>query len=165
MGSKKSSILEKIKEGERVGSEALDVGKKLEGDGHEIKALIDSIDTSMDEDDAQAIKTAESGYSRDFDVAVKSEIDPKEAQMEQLETNATQSSELEKGKVEKAKDTLTEMVGISEVGRTNAEGASDRMSVSAQEYSDYIDEANSIIEQTGDDISSVRDAIGSIFGA
>ena len=44
MGSKKSGILEKIKEGDQIGREAIESGEQLEGDGSEIKSLLDGID-------------------------------------------------------------------------------------------------------------------------
>lgn len=81
MGSKKSGILEKIKEGDQIGREAIESGEQLEGDGSEIKSLLDGIDTSMDEDDLSAVRSAESGYSSDFKSAFKENVETKEADM------------------------------------------------------------------------------------
>ena len=89
MGSKKSGILEKIKEGDQIGREAVEVGEQLEGDGSEIKSLLDGIDTSMDEDDISAVKSAESGYDSSIKSAFKEDVESKEVNMEGIEQDPT----------------------------------------------------------------------------
>lgn len=164
MGSKKSNILEKIKEGGEVGKEAVETGEQLEGDGSEIKGLLDRIDTSMDEDDLSAVQSAESGYSADFKAAFRDTVETKEAEMEGIEGEATDSANEELDKVNDAADKFREMSGVTDVGRSNAEGAADRMRTSAREYEDFISEATSIVEDTKGDVASLRSAIDSIFG-
>lgn len=164
MGSKKSGIGEGIREGDQRGREAIEAGEQLEGDGSEIKSLLDGIDTSMDEDDVEAVRSAESGYSSDFKSAFKEDVDTKADEMKNIETKAINESEGELDKVNDAADKFREMSGISDVGRSNAEGAADRMRDSASEYEEYIDEANSIIEDTQSDVDSLRGAVESIFG-
>lgn len=104
MGSKKSGILEKIKEGDQIGREAIESGEQLEGDGSEIKSLLDGIDTSMDEDDLSAVRSAESGYSSDFKSAFKENVETKEADMEGVEGEASDSASGELEKVNDAAD-------------------------------------------------------------
>ena len=82
MGSRKTSLIERIKEGEKIGEEAIEAGEQLEGDGSEIKSLLDGIDTSMDEDDTAAVQDAESGYSRDFQSAFQEEVETRTVEME-----------------------------------------------------------------------------------
>lgn len=164
MGSKKSNLLEKIKEGDQIGKEAIEVGEQLEGDGSEIKSLLDGIDTSMDEDDVSAVQSAEYGYSSDFQSTFREEVDTKTEEMKGLETDATSESESELDKVTDAADKFQEMSGITDVGGRNAEGAADSMSNSAREYEEYINEANSIIDDTQNDVDSLRSTIDDIFG-
>ena len=164
MGRKKSNLLEKIKEGDQLGKEAIEAGEQLEGDGSEIKALLDGIDTSMDEDDLSAVRSAESGYSSDFQSSFRETVDAKAEEMKQMETDAIGESQSELGKVTDATEAFREMSGITDVGRKNAEGAADSMRESASEYEEYIDEANSIIDDTQSDVDSLRNSIDGIFG-
>lgn len=164
MGSKKSGILEKIKEGDQIGKEAVESGEQLEGDGSEIKAILDGIDTSMDEDDCAAVEGAESGYSSDFKSAFKEDVEIKEAEMEGIEIEASDSASEELEKVSDAADKFREMSGITDVGRNNAESAGDKMRNSATEYEDFMAEATSVLEDTKSDVASLKSSIESIFG-
>lgn len=164
MGSKKSGILEKIKEGDQIGREAIEAGEQLEGDGSEIKAILDGIDSSMDEDDLAAVQNAESGYSSDFKAAFKEDVETKEADMEGIEGEASDSASEELEKVNDAADAFKEMSGVTDVGRSNADSAADSMRGSAAEYEEFVSEATSIIEDTKGDVESLRNSIDSIFG-
>lgn len=164
MGSKKRGILDKIKEGDQIGRNAIEAGEQLEGDGTEIKSLLQGIDTSMDEDDLAAVEQAESGYSADFNSAFKEDVETQEEKMEEVESEASDSSGKELEKVNDATDAFKEMSGITDVGKNNAEGAADSMKKSASEYEDFISEATSIIEETKDDVASLKSSIESIFG-
>lgn len=164
MGSKKRTLIDRIKEGEEVGREAVEAGEQLEGDGSEIKSLLSGIDTSLDEDDLAAVQSAESGYSSDFKAAFREGVDTKAADMTAIETDATNESQTEMGKVTDAASAFREMAGVTDVGRRNAEGAADAMRDSASEYQEYIDEANTIVDDTQGAVDSLRGAIDSIFG-
>ncbi len=164
MGSKKSGILEKIKEGDQIGRKAVESGEQLEGDGSEIKALLDSIDTTMDEDDLSAVQGAESGYSSDFKSAFKEDVETREEEMERIEGEASDSASEELEKVNDASDKFREMSGVTDIGRSNAEGAADKMRSSATEYEEFVSEATSIVEDTKSDVDSLKSSIESIFG-
>lgn len=164
MGSRKSGILEKIKEGDQIGREAVEAGGQLEGDGSEIKSLLDGIDTSMDEDDTAAVRQAESGYSEDFKAAFREDVETRADEMEKTELEAVSETGAELEKVNEAADTLQEIAGITDVGRSNAEGAADAMRGSAEEYETYISEANEIVDETEGQIDSLKSSIDSIFG-
>lgn len=164
MGSKKSGFLEKIKEGDQIGKEAIDTGGNMEREGDQIKAILDSIDTSMDTEDATAVESAETGYSSDFQNAFAEEVDTKVEDMSDVETEAISESQSELEKVNDAADKLREAGGISDIGRENADSAVDRMSSSAAEYQEYIDEANSVLEDTQSETENLKSSIENIFG-
>lgn len=164
MGSKKRTLIDRIKEGEDVGREAVEAGEQLEGDGSEIKSLLSGIDTSLDEDDLAAVQSAESGYSSDFKAAFREGVDTKAADLTAIETEAMNESQTEMGKVTDAASAFREMAGVTDVGRRNAEGAADAMRDSANEYQEYIDEANTIVDDTQGAVDSLRGAIDSLFG-
>lgn len=164
MGSKKSGILEKIKEGDQIGREAIESGEHLEGDGSEIKSLLDGIDTSMDEDDLTAVQSAESGYSADFQSAFKEDVETKETEMEGIEGEASDSASEELEKVNDAFDKFEKMSSVTDVGSSHAESAADKMRSSATEYEDFVSEAASIVEETKGEVASLKNSIESIFG-
>lgn len=164
MGSKKKGILDRIKEGEEVGGEAIDYGETLEGDGKEIKALLDSIDTSIDEDDLRAVKTAEAGYDSAFQNEFKERVDPNERKAENIEKNSIEESSQERVKVSDAARRFQEAARITDVGRQNAEDGSDAMTDSVREYESYISEAEKITRKTREEVESLRTSIDGIFG-
>lgn len=164
MGSKKRKLVDRIKEGEEMGREAVEVGEQLEGDGSEIKSLLSGIDTSLDEDDLAAVRSAESGYSSDFKAEFREGVDTKAADMTAIETEIMDESRIEMDKVTDAVSAFREMAGVTDVGRRNAEGAADVMRESASEYQDYVDKANTVIDDTKGAVDSLRGAIDSIFG-
>ncbi len=163
MGNKKGGIIDKIKEGDKIGKEAVKIAEKLEGDGSEIKSLLNGIDTSMDEDDLAAVQRAESGYNPDFKTAFKEDVEIRETEMEGIENEASDSSNEELEKVNDATDKFREMTDVTDVGRKNAEGAADKMKRSATEYEDFVSEATSIVEDTKSDVTSLKNSIESIF--
>ena len=164
MGSRKRGILDRIKEGQEVGKEAIDSGETLEGDGSEIKALLDSIDTSIDEDDLRAVQAAESGYGSDFKSEFREKVDTKEAEMESVEGEAINESSQERDKVSDAAGKFQEMAGVTDVGRRNAEGGADAMRDSVREYEEYISEAEEITRETRQEVASLRSSVDGIFG-
>ncbi len=147
-----------------LGREAVEAGERLEADAREIKSLLDGIDTSMDEDDVSAVRNAEYGYSADFKSAFREEVETKEAEMERIEGEASDSASEELGKVKDAEEKLGEMARITDIGRRNAESAADRMRSSAAEYEEFVSEAESIIEDTKKEVESLKSSIESIFG-
>jgi len=164
MGSKKRGILDRIREGEEAGKEAVDYGETLEGDGSEIKALLDSIDTSIDEDDLRSVRTAEFGYGSAFKGEFREKLDAKEAEMENLEGKAGNEASREREKVNDAAGKFREMAGVSDVGRQNAEGGADTMGDSVREYEDYISRTEEITRETRREVASLRSTVDGIFG-
>ena len=164
MGSKKSNKLERIKEGQELSKEAVEAGEQLEGDGSEIKSILDGIDTSMDEDDVNAVRNAESGYSSDFKAAFSDTVETKASEAKGIETEAINDSRIELGKVTDAVSAFQEMAGVTDVGRRNAEGASDSLRNSAAEYEEFIDTANNIIDDTQSSVDSLKSSIDALFG-
>lgn len=164
MGTKKKGIIDRIKEGDQIGKEGIEAGEQLECDGREIKSLLDAIDTSMDEDDIAAVQKAESGYDVDTKTAFEEEVESKKDVMEDIESEVADTSVEELNKVNDATDKFEEMSGITDIGRSNAEGAADSMRDSAAEYEDFVAEANSIIEDTRSAMESLGTSIENIFG-
>ena len=164
MGTKKTGILDKTKEGEKKGLEATDTGAKIEGDGREIKSLLDSIDTSMDEDDVAKVTEANSGYGADFKSAFSEQVETKEAEMEKTEQQAINDATTERTKVNAAADKFAQASGVSDIGRKNADGGAEKMRSSAEEYDSMQKSAEDIINETKSRVSSLKSSVSGIFG-
>ena len=164
MGRVKSGILEKIKEGDTVGKEAVDTGTEIKSEGSEIKSLLDSIDTSIDEDDMAAVENANDSYGKDFNEAFDSQAQEKANEAKDIHKETIDTANEEKDKVDEAADTFREMQGVSDIGQGNAGAGADAMKQSAQEYADNISEAEQLMDELDSDIGSLKSDVESIFG-
>ncbi len=164
MGRVKSGFLDRIKEGDTVGKEAVDVGTEIKGEGQEIKALFDSIDTSIDEDDMSAVKEAEDADQRDFNEAFDSQAREKANDAKEIHEGTIDAANEEKDKVDDAADAFKEMQGVSDIGKSNAAAGADTMRRSAQEYADDIKEAEQLMSDLESDISALQSEVEGIFG-
>ena len=164
MGRVKSGILEKIKEGENVGKEAVDKGTEIKGQGSEIKSLLDSIDTSIDEDDMVAVERANDSYGSDFNEAFESQAEQKANEAKDINREAADTADAEREKVEDAADKFRDMQGVSDIGRGNAGAGADSMNKSAQEYADDISEAERLIDEIDSEIGTLKSDVSNIFG-
>ncbi len=162
MGSKKSGVMEKIREGKEVGSEAIERGEQLESEGTEIRALLDSIEV-VDEDDRRAVSEAQSNYDPAFKGAFSENVESLNRDMETMENDAIDESSDEMENVEVAEGLFKDMEGASEVGQSIAGRGADSMRDSAREYEEFINEANDVISETQAEVDSLRSAIDSIF--
>ena len=84
--------------------------------------------------------------------------------MEGIEGEASDSASEELERVNDATDKFKEMSGVTDIGRSNAEGAADKMRNSATEYENFVSEATSIVEDTKGEVDSLKSSIESIFG-
>ena len=163
MGSKKSKITENINEGRESGREGIEAGRKLEGEGKEIKQILDSIDTSMDEDDVAAVRAAETGYHGDFTSAADEQIDPHVEKMNETEQGAIDEATQEGDKTREAAGKFEQMEGVSEVGSSNAREGAEKMESSAEEYDSQVEQANQVIEEIESEAEQVKSDIDSTF--
>lgn len=164
MGRVKSGISEKIKEGEEVGKEAVDTGTEMKNEGTEIKGMLDSVDTSMDEDDAAAIEETNDGYQKDFSEAFEAQAEEIADRAAEIEKDAADTADAEKTKVEDASDKLSQMEGVSDIGKSNARSGKSAMDRSASEYEEQAKEAEAISEKCQEEIKNLKSDVDSIFG-
>ena len=164
MGSKKSGILEKIKEGQDIGKKAGDRGTEIIGESSEIKKLLDSMDRNVDEDDAATINEAEIGYIGDTGSAFKNEVEAKAEDAVQREMKASETAEAERSKVEGIKSGFERLEGISDIGKQNAEKGRDSMEQSVQEYESFMEQSEKIEEDVKASTNALRSQFDSIFG-
>lgn len=165
MGSKKSKISENIIEGSERGNEGIAQGERLRGEAGEIKGLIDSIDTSMDEDDVAAVRNAEDSYAPAFRSAVNEQVTPRMQEMQNAETEAIQAAQQEGVKVRDAQSKLEQMGSVSEVGSDIANAGAEHMSSSAEQYDSQVETAQQIIEELQQAADEISSNIDSTFGS
>ena len=159
MGRKKSLISEGIQESKDVGNEGLERGEELSMESSEIRALIDSIDTDMDEDDTKMIENTKEGYSGAFSDAFEGESLEKQNDMEKIEQA---NEEIEK--VSQAADIYSNMEGISDVGSEFANEAADAMDSSKTEYEEMAEDARDVLEEYKNRFAELEREIDSVFG-
>lgn len=164
MGKKKRKFLEQSKQGMEMVTEGKRIGHKIEGEGKDIKKLIESMDTSMDDDDLYAIEVMDEAYGGDFQENYKMDVEPKFDEAIEKEQEVHEGSADEKGKVLDTKEKLKEIQSVSEIGRRNAEQAEGHMEKSIDEYKQLMEQADKIIEKTKEDAKKLEESISDIFG-
>lgn len=164
MGLKKNRLSEGIREGDELRREAVDTGQKLFGEGKEIKALLEGIDTSMDEDDLNAVQRAERGYGEDFNGSFKAEVDSRAAEVHRIEAESLENTQDELVKVNEALGRFSEMEGVTDIGRRHAADAGSHLEVSAADYEGMMDQAQAILESTEREVADLKNSLDGIFG-
>lgn len=164
MGSIKRNLHEGIYEGDTKGKEAADIATDIEEKGSEIKSLLDSIDTSMDEDDVAQKDAATDGYSKDIKGAVADQVDPVAQEGEDILRGSIDTANAEGDKVRDAEDKYSRMEGVSDIGRSNAAAGADAMRRSLEEYEEAADQAESAIEENRAKIDETKSRIDSTWG-
>ena len=161
MGSKKSNLEGRNREGSEISAKAIERGEQLQSEGEEIMSLLEGIGV-VDEDDRRAITDAQSKYRPAFsnEFAGKVETVEKDLEASEKEVIAESSEELEN--VRDAIDSFNEMGRVSEVGREISEHGAEYMSSSEQDYEGITNEAQDIITETQAEVDSLRSAIDSI---
>ena len=164
MGRKKSLISEGIQESKDVGNEGLERGEELSMESSEIRALIDSIDTDMDEDDTKMIENTKEGYSGAFSEAFEGESLEKQNDMEKIGEEQIEQANEEIEKVSQAADIYSNMEGISDVGSEFANEAADAMDSSKTEYEEMAEDARDVLEEYKNRFAELERERDSVFG-
>lgn len=164
MGRKKSGIIEKINEGSELGKEATDRGTEINGEGSDIKGLLDSMDTDIDEDDISEISRAEQGYKRDFSDAFSEQAEVPATDAMRIESDAGKDASMEQDKVEGIRQQFEQMHGISDIGRDNASHGADAMKQSSKEYGEFMEQAQELEGSINETVREQRSRLDGIFG-
>ena len=163
MGNRKSEILAKIKEGTEIGDEAKISGAEINGEGTQVKQLLDSMNRDIDEDDIRVIDLAESSYKEDFDAAFTNEVDTKVTDSIQIEKEAGETADTEQSKVEEIHVQFEQLKDTSDIGGGNAERGKMSMEQSAKDYEAFGKQANEVEQNINEAISKLRSQLEEIF--
>ncbi len=163
MGRKKNLIREGIQESKDVGNEGLEKGQELSMDSEEIRALIDSIDTDMDDDDVQMIDSTKEGYEESFSGAFKEEVLEKKKKMEKIGEKQIEQSNEEIERVSQAADIYESIERVSDIGSKYAERAKSKMERSKSEYEEMVEDTKKSMEEIQSHIAELENNIERVF--
>lgn len=164
MATKKKKIIEKINDGKEKSLEAVKNGKIIEGDAKVVKNLIDSIDTSIDDDDLKYVSRAEKDFSADFNKEFSEKTDALKEESEEKASEAIREATTEGKKVSDAAHKFREAASVTDAVEKNAETAEEKMKKSSDEYGDMKQKAEDMSEKTRKEVKKLRKAVDGVFG-
>lgn len=123
MGKKIESVRNKAKEGSESFKASAELGKKAVSDVKQMKGLIDSLPTDVDDEIVSAAKAVEQGTKSDAEGYMKSEVNTKlETGKKSMENASKEASDQVKNN-ERVKSVFFQMDGIGAFGKNaRAEG-------------------------------------------
>ena len=124
---------------------------------------MDSIDTSIDEEDRQAVTSAESGYDSSFTGEFGSKVKPIEQGIKTMSQENVTEANTEAKKVSDAGDKFRQMESISDVGRSAASSGESQMRRSEADYKKLADEAKKLADERTNALKGLESDISGIF--
>jgi hypothetical protein len=134
----KRQIVSDVKSSQELGFKRIEHGKDLLGKFKEVRSLIDSIDTSVDESDIQAVERLEESYGEATAEAMEEEVEERVLEVNESLEGVSDTAVEEKAKVDEALDKAVDMAGATEVGREGAERAAEEFKESGEFYKGQI---------------------------
>ncbi len=140
MGKKLDAIKQKSAEGKETFRAGQELGKKAVADTKQMKSLIDSLPSDVDDEIADAAKAVSEGTKADAEGYMHSEVSSKvEAGKKTMETSSKDASDQIKNN-EQVKATFERMDGIGSFGRGARDTGRGRIDQSTQEFNNAISE-------------------------
>lgn len=163
MGSFREKNREGIKEMQENSQETTELGSEMTEQADQINAVLESIDL-QDEEDVQAISETGSSYQSSFDSAFTEQVESAGQEIEQQSEQIKETTEGEMENVRSGISKLEQAAGISDIGRDAAAEGSSKLEGSAGEYEDIISDAEGIVDETKQQIESLKSNLSGIFG-
>lgn len=159
MGKKLDAIKQKSAEGKETFKEGQELGKKAVSDTKQMKGLIDSLPTDVDDEILEAAKAVTEGTKSDAENYMQSEVSSKvEAGKRSMEASSKDASDQVKNN-ERVKATFERMDGIGSFGRGARDNGRGRIDQSTQEFNNAISEndraANKAQQEFQKDLSDI----------
>lgn len=163
MGSFRERNREGVKEMQENSRKTTELGSEMTEQADQINAVLESIEL-QDEEDVQAISETGRSYQSSFDSAFSEQVESAGQEIAQQGEQIREAAEGELGHVRSGISSLEQAGGISEIGREAAEAGRAKLESSAGEYEGIILEAGSVVEDTKQQIESLKSNLSSIFG-
>ena len=163
MGNFREKNREGVQEMRENSSEATDLGNEMTEQANEINSILESIDL-QDNEDVEAIGETGRSYQGSFDSAFNEQVETAGEQIEQQgeQINEAVSEELEN--VRSGISKLEQASGVSDIGRDAAEQGRSKLEGSAGEYEDIRTDAEGVVNETQQQIESLKNNLSHIFG-
>ena len=163
MGSFKEKNREGVGEIRENSRKTTELGTEMTEQADQINAVLESIDL-QDEEDIQAISDTSSSYQSSFDSAFSEQV---ESAGQEIEQQGGQIRETAGGELENVKSgigKLEQAGSISDIGRDAADSGRAGLEGSAAEYEDIISDAEAVVDETQQQIESLKNNLSGIFG-
>ncbi len=163
MGSFREKNREGIKEMRENSRETTELGSEMTEQADQINAVLESIEL-QDEEDVQAISETGHSYQGSFDVAFSEQVESAGQEIEQQGEQIKEAAEGEFENVRSGISKLEQAGGISDIGLDAAEAGRSKLEGSAGEYGGIISDAKGAIDETKQQIETLKNNLGGIFG-
>lgn len=140
MGKKLDAIKQKSAEGKETFRAGQELGKKAVSDTKQMKSLIDSLPTDVDDEIVDAAKAVSEGTKSDAENYMQSEVSSKvEAGKKSMDASSKAASDQVKNN-EQVKATFERMDGVGSFGKGARDTGRGRIDQSTQEFNNAISE-------------------------
>lgn len=140
MGKKLDAIKQKSAEGKETFRAGQELGKKAVSDTKQMKSLIDSLPTDVDDEIVDAAKAVSEGTKSDAENYMQSEVSSKvEAGKKSIDASSKAASDQVKNN-EQVKATFERMDGVGSFGKGARDTGRGRIDQSTQEFNNAISE-------------------------
>lgn len=163
MGSFREKNREGVKEMQKNSRETTELGSEMTEQADQINAVLESIEL-QDEEDVKAISETGRSYQNSFDSAFSEQV---ESAGQEIEQQGEQIRETNEGELENVKSGISKLEragGISDIGRNAAKTGRSKLEGSAREYEDIISDAEGVVDETKQQIESLKNNLSGIFG-
>lgn len=163
MGNFKEKNYEGVKEIRENSRETSEIGSEMIEEADQINEILKSIEL-QDEEDVQAISETGHSYQSSFDSTFSEQV---ESAGQEIEQQGDQIRETTEGELENVRSGIIKLEragGISEIGRDAAGAGHSKLEASAGEYEVIISDAEGIVDETKQQIESLKNNLSGIFG-
>ena len=146
MGSKLETVKEKVVEAQEGHSEAIELGNKDVEDISNVKNILDSMPSDVDDDILDAISNVHDSAINEATVDMERNIKKYLDSASAIASDASNEAQEQQGLSEQAASRFEQISGASEFG-SSADGAADQSHQSADSFSEASDEAEKSIDE------------------
>ena len=140
MGKKLDSVKQKSNEGKETFRAGQELGKKAVSDTKQMKSLIDSLPTDVDDEIADAARAVSEGTKSDAEGYMKSEVNSKiEQGNKAMEASSKEASDQIRNN-EQVMKTFEQMDGVGSFGRGARDTGRGNVERSTQEFNNMVSE-------------------------
>lgn len=163
MGSFREKNREGVKEMQENSRETTELGSEMTEQADQINAVLEGIEL-QDEEDVQAISETGHSYQGSFDIAFNGQVESAEQEIEQQSEQIKEAAEVELENVRSGISKLEQAGRISDIGLDAAEAGRSKLEGSDEEYGGIISDAEGVIDETKQQIETLKNNLSGIFG-